>query len=268
MFIVGTAAGAVGALLVGRPSFAERVFHMDKVTSFRSVFILYALIQLVSAFLYIKLSPAVESKAIKRDWTNPFKLRSRKRIFTLTALFATDGFGGSLIGASLVAYWFSTKFGLNLDSLSLVFFASNLLSAASTGVSVRLAERIGLLKTMVFTHIPSSVFLIIAAFSPFAWMAILFYQLRSLLSQMDVPPRESYTMAVVDVDERVAMAAIGGVGRNGASMIGPAAGTALWNALGASMPFVGCGVVKISYDILIYFMFRKVKPPEEEKRKL
>jgi predicted MFS family arabinose efflux permease len=97
-------------------------------------------------------------------------------------------------------------------------------------------------------------------------MAISFYQLRSVLSQMDVPTRESYTMAVVEPDERVAMAGIGGVGRSGASVIGPAAGTALWNALGASAPFVGCGIFKVSYDLLIYTMFRKVKPPEEEKR--
>jgi hypothetical protein len=119
---------------------------------------------------------------------------------------------------------------------------------------------------MVFTHIPSSVFLIAAAFSPFAWMAVSFYQLRSVLSQMDVPARESYTMAVVEPDERVAMAGIGGVGRSGASVMGPAAGTALWNALGSSAPFVGCGIFKFSYDLLIYTMFRKVKPPEEDKK--
>jgi hypothetical protein len=265
MFVVGTAASACGALLIALPAFTEQLFHLDKVTAFRLMFILYALIQIVAAFLYARLSSSVEAKIALRQWTNPFKLRSGRRIFTLTALFAADGFGGALIGQSLVAFWFSTRFGLTLGSLSLVFLVSSFLSAVSTWVSVRIAERIGLLKTMVFTHIPSSVFLIIAAFSPFAWMAILFWQLRSLLSQMDIPARESYTMAVVEPDERVAMAAIGGVGRSGASIIGPAAGTALWNALGASTPFVGCGIFKISYDVLVYTMFRKVKPPEEEK---
>ena len=268
MFIVGTAAAAFGALLVALPAFTQQLFHLDKITSFRVVFILYAVIQLVSALLYLRLSSLVEAKVIKRQWTNPFKLKSRKRIFTLTALFAVDGFGGALVGQSLVALWFSTKFGLNLNSLSLVFFFSSLLSAASTWVSVRIAERIGLLKTMVFTHIPSSVFLIAAAFSPFAWLAISFYQLRSVLSQMDVPARESYTMAVVEPDERVAMAGIGGVGRSGASIIGPAAGTALWNAVGSSAPFVGCGIFKVSYDLLIYTTFRNVKPPEEDKHEI
>ena len=125
MFIVGTAAAAFGALLVALPAFTQQLFHLDKITSFRVVFILYTLIQLVSAFLYLRLSSLVEAKVTKRQWINPFKLKSRKRIFTLTALFAADGFGGALVGQSLVALWFSTKFGLNLNSLSLVFFFSS-----------------------------------------------------------------------------------------------------------------------------------------------
>jgi len=268
MFIVGTTATACGALLVALPPFAEGLFHIDKLTAFRAMFVLYALIQLVAALLYLRLSEAVESKTARRELTNPFKMRSRKRVFTMTALFGADGFGGSLIGQSIVAYWFSTKFGIDLGSLSLVFFASSILSAVSQWASVKIAERIGLLNTLVFTHIPSSIFLIVAAFSPFAWLAVLFWMLRALLGQMDVPPRESYTMAVVPPEERVATAAITGMGRSGLSTVGPAAGTALWNALGASAPFVGCAIVKITYDLLMWVGFRKVKPPEEEKARV
>ncbi len=264
MFVISTIATACGALLIALPPVTERLFGVDEVMAYRAMFVLYALFQLISAFLYMRLSSSVEAKMARREWSNPFKLHSRKRIFTLTALFAADGFGGSLIGQSLVAFWFSTRFGLTLNSLSMVFFVSSLLSAASLWASAKIAERIGLVKTMVLAHIPSNILLIAAAFSPVAWMAILFWQLRSLLAQMDIPARESYTMAVVHPEERVAMASIGGVGRSGAFVIGPATSTALWNTLGAAIPFLACGVVKIAYDLLLYTMFRKVKPPEEE----
>ena len=118
---------------------------------------------------------------------------------------------------------------------------------------------------MVFTHIPSSIFLIAMPFAPVGWLAVLFWQLRSFLGQMDVPTRESYTMAVVGPEERVAMASISVVGRSMTGTAGPPVATALWSAVSASAPFIACGVLKIVYDISLFFMFRNVKPPEEER---
>jgi MFS family permease len=264
LFVVGAVASAIGALLAGFPSFAERSLHLSIVTAYRAVFIFYAVIQAVSGLLYARLSEAVEGTMERRGWTNPMRLRSRKRILTLTALFGVDGFAGSLILQSLAAYWFNTRFGLSLSSLSVVFFFSSILAAISLWAAAKIADKIGLLNTMVFTHIPSSVFLIAAAFSPVAWLAVLFWQLRSLLGQMDIPARESYTMAIVEPEERVAMGAIGGVGRSGSSILGPLAGTALWNSIGAAAPFIGCGVLKITYDVALFFTFRAVKAPEEK----
>lgn len=261
--IIAALTTALGSLAAGLPVVMGRSFSLGEVDAYRALFGLYALLQLVSALLYSRLSPAIEGAVAGRRWTNPLRLKSRRRIFTLTALFSMDHFAGSLIVQSLVAYWFATRFGISLGSLSVVFFFSSVLTALSLWAAAKIADRIGLLNTMVFTHIPSSLFLIAAAFSPVAWMAVTFWQLRALLGQMDVPTRDSYTMAVVEPDERVAMAGIHGVGRSLAGVIGPSLGTALWNAVAASVPFVACGVLKIGYDLALYAMFRKVKPPEE-----
>ena len=167
---------------------------------------------------------------------------------------------------SLVAYWFHTKFGLNLESLALVFALSHLLTACSLWMAAKIANRIGLLNTMVFTHIPSSLFLLAAAFAPTATLAIVFWQCRAFLAQMDVPTKDSYTMAVIRPEERVAMASIHLVGRSAAGAVGPTVTTAMWNVTAAWTPLVGSALLKIGYDLALYGMFRNVRPPEEEER--
>ncbi len=191
---------------------------------------------------------------------------TRRRIFTLTGLYSVDTFTTSMVTQSLMAYWFATKFGLDLGSLALVFFVSQLLTASSLWVAAKIANRIGLLNTMVFTHIPSSLFLLAAAFAPTAWLAVLFWQFRAFLAQMDNPTRDSYTMAIVGPEERVAMASIHMVGRSALGAAGPSATAALWGLLSASAPLVGSALLKISYDLALYAMFRNVRPPEEVRR--
>ncbi len=149
---------------------------------------------------------------------------------------------------------------------SLVFFTSELLTASSMWFAAKLANRIGLLNTMVFTHIPASLFLLGAAFSPTAWLAIAFWQLRAFFSQMDVPTRDSYIMAVVDREERVAMASMQQLGRSAGSMAGPSIATAMWTGISASAPFVANAVIKITYDLSLWWMFKDVRPPEEVAR--
>jgi MFS family permease len=164
---------------------------------------------------------------------------------------------------SLASYWFFTRFGLQPGHLGALFFASNVLTAVSLWVVARLARRIGLLNTMVFTHIPSSLFLIAVPFVPDAWMAIALWLLRAFCVQMDVPTSQSYTMAVVAPDEQTAMASAATVSRSAGMAAGPSVGTALWTSIGPSVPFIVGGIVKIVYDLTLWCMFRRVKPPEE-----
>ena len=266
--IASTGAAALGALAAGLPIVYQNVFGLSELLAYKVMFVSFVVLLLIVALLYGLLSSDVEVRTEERQWVNPLTLPSRRIIFTLTGLFSVDHFAGSLLLQSLVAYWFNTRFDLDLGALALVFFFSQILAATSLWVAAKIANRIGLINTMVFTHIPANLFLIAAAFAPTAWAAVLFWQLRSFLGQMDVPTRTSYIMAVVGPEERVAMAGIHIVGRNIAGIGGPSIATALWQTVSASAPLLACGVLKIGYDIALYFMFRNVKPPEEVRKEM
>lgn len=261
--ILAVGGSALGALAAGLPVVYQNAFGMSEIGAFRVMFVSFAGLFLVGALLYGLLSPGMEVTHTERRWVNPLRLPSRRLIFRLTGLFSLDHFAGSLFMETLAAYWFYTRFGLELESLALVFFVSRTLAAVSLWAAAKLANRIGLINTMVFTHIPASLFLIAAAFAPTAWLAILFWQLRAFLSMMDVPTRDSYTMSVVQPHERVAMASVHMVGRSVAGTVGPSVGTALWQAVSVSAPLIATAVLKITYDLSLYFMFRNVKPPQE-----
>lgn len=259
--VVGT---ALGALAAGLPTFLQSAFGLSELYAYKVMFIGFSLSLLVGALLYGMLSSDVEAGGSEQRWVNPLRLPSRRIIFTLTGLFSLDSFAGSLFMESLAAYWFYTKFGMQLETLALVFFFSHLLAAISLWLAAKLANQIGLINTMVFTHIPASLFLIVATFAPTAWIAVLFWQLRAFFSRMDVPTRESYTMSIVNPNERVAMAGINIVGRSVSGIVGPSLATVLWQTFAASVPLVSSAVLKIAYDISLYFMFRNVKPPQEK----
>ena len=264
--IVARTGTFLGALAAGLPVLLQDGLGLTVLSSYKSMFLGFALCQLAGAALYGFVSSAVEGAAVRQQWQNPLKLPSRRRIFTLISLYSVDTFTTSMVMQSLVAYWFYTKFGLTVESLALVFSLSHLLTASSLWISAKIANRIGLLNTMVFTHIPSSFFLLAAAFAPTATLAIVFWQCRAFLSQMDVPTRDSYNMAVVNAEERVAMASINMVTRSAAGAMGPSVTTAIWNITAAWTPLVGSALLKIGYDLSLYFMFRNVRPPEEEER--
>jgi MFS family permease len=261
--IVGTAAVSLGALAAGLPSACQRAFGLSQLASFQVVFGGYIPLGVIVALCYSRLSPHVEVATDEALWVNPLRLPSRTRILTLAGLFTVDSFGTGLLGQSLASYWFFTRFGIPLQELGLLFFASNVLTAISLWVAARLARRIGLVNTMVFTHIPSSLLLIAIPFLPDAWLAVLFWLVRAFFVQMDAPTSQSYTMAVVGAQERSAMAAATSVSRSAGIAAGPAAATALWSAASASAPFVVGGIVKIAYDLALWVLFRQVKPPEE-----
>lgn len=264
--IVAVAAGALGAFAAGLPEIIEKLGGVETLTSYRIVLVASTTMYLCSAFCYSLLSSRETNAAAgPRAWVNPFKLPSRRKIFTLTMLFSIDSFGGALILPSLAAYWFATRFGIDLGSLAMIFFVSRVLVACSLWLSAKIANRIGLINTMVFTHIPANLFVIGVVLSPVPWLAILFWQLRSFLATMDVPARESYTMAIVKPSERVAMGSTHYVGRSIASSLGPTTATALWNSFSAAIPFIGGALIKVAYDLGLYFLFRKVKAPEERE---
>ncbi len=265
--IVARTGTFLGALAAGVPVLLQDVLGLSLLSSYQAMFLGFALCQLAGAALYLFVSSGVEGAAIRQQWQNPLKLPSRRRIFTLISLYSVDTFTTSMVMQSLVAYWFYTKFGLTVESLALVFSLSHLLTASSLWISAKIANRIGLLNTMVFTHIPSSFFLLAAAFAPTATLAIVFWQCRAFLSQMDVPTRDSYNMSVINSEERVAMASINMVTRSAAGAMGPSVTTAIWNITAAWTPLVGSALLKISYDLSLYFMFRNVRPPEEEERR-
>lgn len=264
--IVARTGTALGALAAGLPALYQQSFGLSAISSFQVMFLGFASLQLVGALLYSLLSPGVEGPSTQQQWSNPFKLPSRRIIFTLTGLFSVDTFTTSMVHQSLIAAWFNARFGLEPWELGQVFFLSHVLTAVSMWVAAKLANRIGLLNTMVFTHIPSSLFFIVAIFAPTAWLAIIFWQCRAFMSQMDVPTKDSYTMAVVGPEERVAMASLHMVSRSATGAFGPSVTTAMWGAFAASVPLVASAILKIGYDLSLYAMFRNVKPPEEVRR--
>jgi MFS family permease len=189
-------------------------------------------------------------------------------VYKLAALFSLDAFAGGFTVQSLMALWLFARFDLSLAAASAFFFWANVLSAFSYPVAARLGRRFGLVNTMVYTHIPSSLCLIVAAFSTNLTVVLVLLLIRAALSQMDVPTRTSYVMAVVTPEERTAAASVTAVPRSLASSVSPALSGALLSTAFTGLPLVICGVLKIIYDVALLFSFRHVKPPEESARKV
>ena len=189
---------------------------------------------------------------------------SRPIVLRLAALFALDAFAGGFVLQSLVAYWFHVRFGVEPGVLGEIFFAANILAGVSALSAAWVARKIGLVRTMVFTHLPSNILLILVPFMPVLPLAILLLLLRFTISQMDVPTRQSYTMAVVAPEERSAAAGVTGVARTiGASLAPVFSGLFLGTPAFLGAPFVISGALKIVYDISLYRNFQGIKPPEE-----
>jgi len=206
----------------------------------------------------------VENKAKKIPGWNLGLHRSRKVVLKLSFLFALDAFAGGLIVQSMFAYWFHVRYGVSEGTIGSIFFGANILAGISALLAVRIAKKIGLIRTMVFTHIPSNILLILLPFMPALYLAIGLLWIRFSISQMDVPTRQSYTMAVVEPDERSAASGITGIARSvGASLSPLLTGLFLATPSLFNIPFILSGALKISYDLLLFKEFQSVKPPEE-----
>ena len=231
------------------------------VAALQAMFYGYAALGLIGALLFSQLPHSKATDlAPKATALGP----SRGPVYKLAALFSLDSFAGGFTVQSLMALWLFERFELSLAAASAFFFWSNVLAAFSYPVAARLGQRFGLVNTMVFTHIPSSICLIAAAFSPNLTIVLALLLVRSALSQMDVPTRTSYVMAVVTPAERTAAASVTAVPRSLASSISPALSGALLTTSFVGLPLVICGVLKIVYDLALLFSFRHIKPPEEQ----
>ncbi len=268
--LAGSFATASGALAGGWLSQFLQGAGISKLQSYRSVLIGYAVGGVILFILFLILSKAIEIKPnpegaplIKRTLGLH---KSRNIVFKLSALFSLDAFAGGLLVQSMMAFWFHIRFGLDPGLLGSIFFAANILAGFSALLAGRLAKRFGLINTMVFTHIPSNILLILVPLMPSLPLAIAVLLMRFSISQMDVPTRQSYTMAVVSPDERSAAAGVTAIARSVGAAISPSiTGILISVPILFSTPFFFSSGLKIIYDLLLYRSFRKMKPPEENE---
>jgi MFS family permease len=261
----GSFSSAFGALASGWLAQALQSKGWTAFESYRFILMGYALGGLILMLLFLGLSPAIEAPRAQTQKKKVLGLhRSRNVVLKLSALFSLDAFAGGLLVQSMMAYWFHIKFGVDTGILGSIFFGANILAGISALLAVKLAEKIGLINTMVFTHIPSNVFLILVPLMPTLPLAIGVLLLRFSISQMDVPTRQSYTVAVVDPDERSAAAGVTAIARSVGAALSPSL-TGLFFSIPLlfSAPFFLSGGLKIIYDLLLFREFRSIKPPEE-----
>ena len=270
--LAGLFTTALGAIVTGILVQLLQNAHITPVASYRTVIVGYAALGLLLAALFCALSPLVEvpgegSCEVPSEFRKRFGLhRSKSIVFKLSALFSLDAFAGGFILQSILAYWFYKRFGVQPAVLGSIFFGANILAGVSSLSASWMASRIGLVKTMVYTHIPSNILLMLVPLMPNLPLAITVFLLRFSISQMDVPTRQSYVMAVVEPDERSAAAGITGVARTvGASLSPVLAGPLLASTALASIPFFISGSLKIVYDLLLYRSFQAIRAPEESE---
>ncbi|HQR10972.1 MAG TPA: MFS transporter [Casimicrobiaceae bacterium] len=258
--LVGSLAAAVGSLAAAFPALLAGAVGLSVTAAIQGMFVLYACLAGFSALIYRRLPRALSTDA--HPPTAPLT-QSKKTVYTLAALFSMDAFGGGFVVQSMVALWLFQTFSLSLAAAGTLFFWTGVLTAFSYLVAVRIANMFGLVNTMVFTHVPSSLCLIAIPFMPELTYVIALLFVRSALSQMDVPTRSSYVMAIVPPAERPAAASITSVPRSLASAVSPFLAGYLLGVSTFGWPLLIAGTVKIVYDVLLLAMFRKVRPPEE-----
>ena len=260
---IGSICGALGSLAAGAPDWVVHHTSIDRATALRGVFAAYAVGGIGTFLIYSSLTNAIEAVGIAR----PAPLgQSRRIVYKLAAVFSIDALGGGFVVQSFLALWLYERFDLSVAVAGALLFWTGVCSAFSAFVSARIARRVGLIRTMVFTHLPAQVFLICAALVPSLGWAVAFLIARSLLSAMDVPARNSYVMAVVSPAERAAAASVTNVPRSLASALPPLAAGWMLDRSSFGWPLIIAGSLKITYDLLLLAMFRNIRPPEEQNR--
>src|ERR1051326_4401286 len=269
--LAGSVATAVGALFAGMITRVLEKTAMTPVAMYRVVVVLYALVAVLLSGLFVQLSPAAESRSPEEASAQPKTIksffgigRSPRVVVKLSSLFALDSFAGGFVVQSFAAYWFYLRFGVNPATLGIIFFWANVFAGISALLAARLAARWGLINTMVVTHLPSNILLILVPLMPSLWLAVMVLLVRFSISQMDVPTRQSYLMAVVSKEERSAAAGIAGVARTSGAAISPLfVGLMFARPSWINAPFFFAGTLKILCDLLLYKEFVALQPPEE-----
>jgi predicted MFS family arabinose efflux permease len=261
--LIAFACGAIGSIAATYPDALVRLGWLPRTTAIRSVFLVYSLLGVCALYLYRRVSPAVEP-----DLTGDTKRRSalnesRSIVLRLAAVFSIDSLGGGFAVQSIVGLWLSLRWHLSLSQIGVLFFVTGMCSGVSTLLAPRIAARIGLVRTMVYTHLPANALLMSAAFMPRSSLAVACLVARSLLSQMDAPARQSYVMAVVTPAERPAAASVTNVPRSLASALPPVLAGRLLEHSTFGWPLLIGGALKATYDIILLLLFRNVHPPEE-----
>jgi MFS family permease len=268
--LAGSFATATGALSGGWLAQILQNNGFSALNSYRVVLMGYAIGGALLLILFLFVSKAVEAPLVSAENMPKRTLglhRSRNVVLKLSGLFAMDAFAGGLVVQSMVAYWFSIKFNVQPGIIGSIFFGANVLAGFSALMAGRMAKRFGLINTMVFTHVPSNILLMLVPLMPNLPLAITVLLLRFSISQMDVPTRQSYTMAVVLPDERSAASGVTAIARSVGAAISPSiTGILLSIPALISTPFFFCGGLKIIYDLLLYRSFKAIKPPEENPK--
>ena len=249
-------AGAVGALAAGAPSLLRNAGV--SMPANRWLFLIFPIVAVPCAIMGLRLSDAVEARVVDGTQARSVLRKSRRTVTKLASLFSLDSFAGGFIVQAFVVFWFGRRFGASTETMAFVFFVSGFLQAASSIAAARIAHRFGLLNTMVFTHLPSNVLLILLPLAPALYPAIGVWWSRVALSQMDVPARQAYVVAMVDPEERVAAAAFTNTARYVSRPFGPALSGALMQSVAVGAPFVVAGGIKAVYDVAIFLTFRRV----------
>jgi MFS family permease len=258
--VLQDAGHASGALLAALPAALRRLAAVDEAEGLRLSLLGAALLLLATAVLYLGLGPAVETEVRRPAVVTP---ETRRLVTRLAALFGLDSLGGGFLTAALVSLFFHERFGVSAETVAPLFFGARVLNAGSHVAAAALARRFGLLNTMVFTHIPSSLLLATVAFAPSFPVAAALFLLREGLVEMDVPTRQSYVMAVVRPEERTFASGVTHLVRLvGWALAPPFAGIAM-QGLSLGAPLVAGAAMKIAYDVALYRAFRQVRPPEE-----
>lgn len=258
--LIGTLVAALGALAAGLPDLLRDYFSLSLLMALQAMFALYTVLGLLTYLLYRRLPAALDRReAAASSALGP----SKRLVFTLAALFSLNSFGGGLVVQSLLALWLFQHFGLSLAAAGSIFFWAGICTSLSYLAAVRLSRRIGLVRTMVFTHLPANLCMIALPFAPNLVIAVALLLVRAALSQMDVPTRSSYVMAVVTPPERAAAASITALPRSLASAVAPMLAGWVFTLSPFGWPLIAAGGLKAGYDVLLLLLFQRHKPPEE-----
>ncbi len=268
--LVGFATKALGALLIAVPALLQSWFGMEELLSFKVMFGLYAAVAAGGILLYAPLSsnaePAQEGR--KTEALEPRLGDSRSVILRMAGLFSLDAFGGGFMVRSFISFWFVSRFGVGVETVALIFFAGQLANAVSVMLATPVASRIGLINTMASTQVLSNLFMVALALSGNLWLAVTFFLLKELSNDMDVPTRQSYTMAIVPPEAMTAMASVTNLGRNIAQTVSPGVAGLIAQTTFLGAPILIGSAIKLVYNAALYIQFRSVKAPEEKQTNL